>query len=473
MWGVIHSVPSKKGYRPMKRVTWIPALTLLFACTLGSARGGNEAAPVDSQTLVSIATTLPSDSGQVVLASVNEEATLAEEPSPAYEEPAPGPAGPWTIPQPHFFQEHGIKTGGWLQQGITFNGWGPADRFNGPITTNDRSGEYMLNQMWVYFVRPTKTDGDGFDIGGRVDVVYGEDWRFGQCVGLETRIDSPNNFYGMVLPQFYLEVAYNDLTVKAGHFATLTSLELVPAPLNFFYSHSYLMAGYFDPLLVTGLQADYKLNDHWTVVGGFHRGWNLFENPFGGLNFLGGLKWTGDEKRSALSAMVDVGPTITFTGFHDQTSVILVFTHQFSERFWSGTQVTVGSESEGSAITPGVGDTWYGFEQLFTYKLNPKWSAGLRYEWIQNDEGSRIAGIGNVLGTNRGWAGKPGYAGSFSDLSLGLNYRPHPNFALRPEIRWDWFNGPANPNDPVYPLPFGDGAHSSQFTTGLDLIFTF
>ena len=61
----------------------------------------------------------------------------------------------------------------------------------------------MLNQAWLYFVRPTKTDGCGFDIGGRVDVVYGEDWRFGQCDGLENRFDDPNSFYGLVLPQFY------------------------------------------------------------------------------------------------------------------------------------------------------------------------------------------------------------------------------------------------------------------------------
>jgi len=377
---------------------------------------------------------------------------------------------PWKMPQLCALQKLGINTGGWVQQGITYNADQPADGFNGPIATNDRSGEYMLNQTWLYFVRPTKTDGCGFDVGGRVDVVYGEDWRFGQCVGLEDRINGSDDFYGLVLPQFYLEVAYNDLTVKMGHFATLTSLELVPAPMNFFYSHSYLMTGYFDPLLVTGLQADYRLDDNWTVVGGFHRGWQLFENPFDTLNFLGGVKWASDDKRSSISAMVDTGPTVTFTGFHDQTSVIMVVSHQVSERFWSGTQITVGGEANGSALTPGQDDAWYGFEQIFTYKLNPKWSAGLRYEWVQDNEGSRIAGIGNILGSNKGWRGSPGFAGSFSDLSLGLNYRPHPNFVFRPEVRWDWYNGLPNPDGQ---LPFGDFAHSRQFTAAIDLLFTF
>lgn len=399
-------------------------------------------------------------------------------------EEGPGPAEPpqpWKLPQPCIFQELKINMGGWVQQGITGNAWNPPDRFNGPILTNDRAGEYQMNQAWLYFVRPTKTDGCGFDVGGRIDLVYGTDWRFGQCLGLETTFDDPNSFYGLILPQFYLEVAYNDLTVKMGHFATLTSLEVVPAPLNFFYSHTYMMSGYYDPVLVTGLQADYKLNDNWTAIGGFNRGWQLFENPNETLNFLGGVKWASDDKKAALSLMVVAGPTNTFAGFHDVDNLIMTYTYQITERFWSGTQVTIGRENDGSLIDPGHDDTWYGFEQEFTYKLkNPKWSAGLRYEWIRDNEGSRVAGIGNVLGTGRGWGGTPGFVGAFSDLSLGLNYRPHPNFVFRPEIRWDWYDGAPNPQGQ---LPFnttsgpnntgGIVGNSNQFTAAIDMIVTF
>ena len=67
------------------------------------------------------------------------------------------------------FQQAGINVGGWIEQGITYDAWNPVDRFNGPMCINDRSGEYQLNQAWLYFVRPTKTDGCGFDIGGRID----------------------------------------------------------------------------------------------------------------------------------------------------------------------------------------------------------------------------------------------------------------------------------------------------------------
>ena len=241
---------------------------------------------------------------------------------------------------------------------------------------NDRAGEYQLNQAWLYFVKPTKTDGYGWDIGGRIDVVYGTDWRFGQCYGLETSIDDPNSFYGLVLPQFYGEVAVNDLTVKMGHFATFTSLELIPAPLNFFYSHALLACPYFDPVLVTGMQADYKLNDNWTAVGGFNNGSMMFEDPTDTYNFLGGVKRASDDKRSNLSVMVDAGPQVGFTGVHDRTNVIAVYTYQLTERFMYGSQYTAGIEKHGSVIHPGHDASWYGTEQLFTYKLNDKWSAG-------------------------------------------------------------------------------------------------
>ncbi len=451
----------------MKR-TWMSVAVVVLMVHLPGmtfAQDGTRWGPASPSLTALAEPPLPYDSAGAAQATDQQSAASV---APEAAGPDPGDK-PWKLPQPQVLQNHKIDMGGWVQQGITYDGWNPGDRFNGPLCINDRSGEYQLNQAWLYFVRPTKTDGCGWDIGGRIDLVYGTDWRYGQCSGLETRIDDPNSFYGLILPQFYLEVAYNDLTVKMGHFASLTSLELVPAPLNFFYSHSYLMTGYYDPLLVTGLQAEYKLNDNWTAIGGFNRGWQEFENPNDTFNFLGGVKWASDDKKSALSVMVTAGPTMTFAGYHDVDNCIMVYNHQFTERLGSGTQVTVGREND--VFDSGHEDTWYGFEQIFTYKLNnPKWAAGLRYEWVQDNQGSRVGGIGNVLGTDRGWTGAPGFAGAFSDLSLGLNYRPNKNWVVRPEIRWDWYAGSRNL---AGQLPFNDFTASSMFTAAVDAVVTF
>ncbi len=360
--------------------------------------------------------------------------------------------------------------GGWIEQGITFNNLRPEDKYNGPNFCNDRDREYQLNQAWLYFDRPTNTQSGGWDLGGHVDVVYGTDWRFGQCFGLENRFDCNNCFYGLILPQFYGDVAYNNLLIRMGHFATNTSLEKVPAVANFFYSHTYLIGGYFDPLLVTGLQGEYKLGDNWTAVGGINRGWQEFEDPTNSWNFLGGVRWASDDKDRNLSLMVDSGDQVGFTGLHTRNSVIAVYTSNLTQKLQYGSQYTIGQGTNASFIVPGANDNWYGTEQLLTYQLNRKWSAGVRYEYVRDEGGERIAGVGNVLLTDRGWDGLPGFTGSFQDVSLGLNYRPTMNMVVRPETRWDMYDGPRNP---AGQLPYGNHTRSSQFTFACDLIVTF
>ena len=383
--------------------------------------------------------------------------------------PAPAPQ-PWKLPQLSSLKKLGIATGGWVQQGITINNFGSSNTYNGPMAINDLNQQYQMNQAWLYFVKPTDTGGCGFDVGGRIDVVEGTDWRFGDCYGLESEINSPDDYYGLILPQFYLEVAIDDLTVKMGHFATFTSYEFVPAPMNFFYSHAYIMGGYFDPLLVTGLQAEYKLDQHWTAIGGFNRGWLKFNDPSDTLSFLGGVKWANCDKTSTFQVLVDAGPEDGFTGVHDRTTVYMVATRQLNDKLRYGSEYIIGQEKNGSVVSPGQNALWYGLEQVLIRQLNDRWSVGARFEWVRDEDGSRIAGIGNVLGTDKGWLGQPGFAGSWYDVSLGLNYRPHPNIVFRPEVRWDWYHGVPNVANQ---LPFDDYQSTSQFTTAMDMIVTF
>ena len=44
------------------------------------------------------------------------------------------------------------------------------------------------------------------------------------------------------------------------------------------------------------------------------------------------------------------------------------------------------------------------------------------------------------------------------------------NWVVRPEVRWDMYDGPPNP---FGQLPFGNFDRSSQFTFACDLIVTF
>lgn len=375
---------------------------------------------------------------------------------------------PWKLPQPYVLERLGINTGGWFQAGITANGDDSPDGFNGPMLVNDRHGDLQMHQFWLFFERPCETGGYGFDVGGRFDLFYGTDWRAALChgQGLEDRINGLDQLYGLGIPQFYVEVALNKLSVKMGRMAGILGYEMIPPMGNFFYSHSYVIC-YTEPLLITGLMASYELTDQWTALAGFHQGYGRFEDNNALLSFQGGLTWTSFDTRTSLAYAVDAGRNDD-AGLQDQYLHSMVFGHQLTERFRYVLQNDLG-------FLNGVGGLpdaeWYGISQYLLYTLNQRWSAGLRVEWFRDDDGVRILGVGN-LPNARGWLGAPGYAGNFTDLSLGLNWKPKANVILRPEVRWDWYDGPPNAAGP-YPLPFNSGAGRSQFTLAADLIVTF
>lgn len=378
---------------------------------------------------------------------------------------------PWTMPQPGILQRLGFHMGGWLEQGITLNPYNSDDGFNGPVATNDWDDEYQMNQLWLFLDRKADTGGSGWAIGGHLDMIYGTDWRFGINHGLENRI---NGFdfqrYGLVIPQAYVEVAYNDLSVKLGHFAAILDYEAVPAVLNPFYSHSYSY-GYTVPQLVTGVLAEQKLTERVSVLAGFHRGWQMFEDTNDTLDFMGGVKWNSANGRTKIAYAVSVGPQDppgdfnNIPGDQDRFVYSLVVQQQLTERLQYVCVHNLGTERNAPAT--GTDAEWYGINQYFLYKLNACWSANLRAEWMRDDDGVRIAGPGNIPGVYA-WSGR-GFAGNFFDITAGLNWRPHANLVVRPECRWDWYDGPAGPTG----LPFDGGNEANQFTFGVDAIVTF
>ena len=276
----------------------------------------------------------------------------------------------------------------------------------------------------------------------------------------------------MVIPQAYLELAYNDLSVKLGHFAAILDYEAIPAILNPFYSHSYSY-GYTVPQLVTGFLADYKLTDQFSLQAGMHRGWMQFEDYNDNWDVMAGFKWQSCDKKTELRYALSSGKQ--GFPFDDENRFVysLVFQHQMNESLKYVLVHNLGVESD-IAEFRGATAEWYGLNQYFLYTINKCWAANVRAEWLRDDDGARIAGPGNVPGIYA-WPGA-GYAGHFFEVSLGLNWRPTSNWLIRPEVRWDWYEGPesflAKPlGKPA--LPFGNGASDHQTTFGVDAVFTF
>jgi hypothetical protein len=127
----------------------------------------------------------------------------------------------------------GWSAGGWLQLGYTSDALPAFNTYDDVL---------QLQQAWLYAEKAIDTS-CGFDIGGRIDYLYGTDGPNTQAFGTDPRgwdNDWDNGSqYGWAMPQLYLEAGYGDLSVKAGHFYTIIGHEVVPAPENFFYSHAY------------------------------------------------------------------------------------------------------------------------------------------------------------------------------------------------------------------------------------------
>ncbi|MDH3718845.1 MAG: porin [Planctomycetota bacterium] len=364
----------------------------------------------------------------------------------------------------------GISLGGHLQQGVTTNSRNPtnppAGVGNFPATQwNYRNDEYMLNQLLLTVGRETDTDGCGWDIGGEVDIVYGTDYIFLQSRGLETRGDLTNHWnsdegvgndgnglMGIALPQMYLEVAHDDLTVMLGHFYHPLGYERRVPTENDYYSNTYGFTFSFEQFQVTGVNADWKLNDRVTIGGGFTRGMENWEDNNDNLNGFGVLNWTSCDDNTSFSFVFDIGKeddagrairylhsVIFETEIHDRWSYVFYSDFGFQQ----------------DALAGGGTAYWYNIVQYVAYQINPCWTAGIRFEWFDDIDGFIVDPT-------------PG-PGVFYDLTLGLNYKPNDNVILRPEVRWDWFD--ADPG--VGPGPFGDGTERSQFMAAVDVIFTF
>jgi len=380
-------------------------------------------------------------------------------------------------------KERGITIGGWTAQSYTWNPGRPADRFNGPVTWTDRSNDYQLNQQYLYVERATNTDGDGWDIGGRADGMFGTDARFTTAAGLETGINNNGNrFYKTAFPQFYGEVAYNNLKVKMGHFYSPVGYFVVPTINNFFNSLPYTFQ-YGEPFTHMGMLATWTMNDHWTIGSGFIRGWDNFGGFNPNLGYLGTLTWTGDANDSLAFVYIQdhepdansVGVTPPAGGrvFTSRYLHTLVYSKQFDDNWTWVAQSDLGVQ--GAAFGPGTRTArWYGLNQYLFYKVNDSWTWGVGYEWFRDEAGFRV---GNLFPSAYGpsSSGNPvaaGFAGNFNQCTVGPQWRPNgsKNLMVRPNARWDWYGGSRNG---AAQLPYDSGTRSQQFILGTDVVLIY
>ncbi|MSR58713.1 MAG: hypothetical protein EXS05_13850 [Planctomycetaceae bacterium] len=373
--------------------------------------------------------------------------------------------------------------GGSTVQSFVVNTAVPGDQDNGPTTFTDRSNEYQLNQTWLYLERATDTSERDFDFGGRVDILYGTNYRWMTSAGFEDRwsINTNQAFYGVALPNAYLETAYRDVKVKAGHFVSPVGYFTVDTTQNFFFSIPYTYQ-YGEPFTHWGSLATWTVNDQFTLGGGVTRGWDNFNGSGSGSHGVGGL-WTATYAFDNQVSIACVGtvsnefnhqqnPNINYSNRYLQ-SVVLSAPLSDSLNYVAQSDFGTQGNAYDSSGTRAIGRArWYGLNQYLFYTVNPCWTWGLNFEWFRDEGGFRVGSVLPTLSTpGSSVSGLPGnrfgYIGNFYQLTVGPKWTPNPNLFVRPNLRADWFQGTAA--NPGHLQPFNDGQQTNQLIVGLDV----
>jgi Putative beta-barrel porin-2, OmpL-like. bbp2 len=368
-------------------------------------------------------------------------------------------------------------------QSFVVNPSSPKDHFNGPVTWTDRANEYQLNQQWIYVERTTDTSRGDFDLGCRIDFLYGTNYRWTTSAGLEDlwNINVAESFYGLSMPQAYVETAWRDVKVKWGHFISPIGYFTVDTTQNFFFTLPYTYQ-YGEAFTHWGALATWTVNDQLVVGSGVTRGWDNFNGAGSGshgVGWLGTAAYTFESKAS----IAYVG--MASNEFNNQLNPRPNYSTRYLQSLVYSTPVvdklnyviqtdfaTQGNTFDFSGARQIGTSRWYGINQYLFYIQNEKLAWGLNFEWFRDQGGYRV---GTLLPTltyptskARGLASdRYGYVGNFYQLTFGPKWTPTKSLFIRPNVRFDWFDGIAS--NPGSLQPFGNGNRKNQVLIGADV----
>jgi len=334
-----------------------------------------------------------------------------------------------------------FTVGGWTQVGYSNNNDG---------AFNTRPDKFNLNQQWMY-IEKIADGSDGFGWGGRIDAIYGQDAANTQAFGNNFgRYDFSDSFnygaqYGWAIPQAYAQVAYDNVSVKVGHFFTLQGYEVVAATGNFFYSHALTM-NYTEPFTHTGALATITVSDQLEVYAGWVAGWDSgFDRLNGASAWHGGFKVTPMENMSFIYTSTAGNLGWIGDGYSQSAIVTTNVTDQLTSVIGSDLVHTNAGVYPAGAPSGNTFNSISAYNYLI-YQINDRTGVGMRNEW------TKVDGI------------------SYNSFTAGFNYKPVANVVVRPEYRYNYSaagdNMPAGGRNPL-------GIEVNQGILAVDAILTY
>ena len=402
--------------------------------------------------------------------------------------PAAAPAPAADAPPPGLWID-GIHIYGQLDAGIMGNPSGPADGLNFGRLFDDHANQVQLNQLLLTANKPLDTKNSDYQLGFKVQFMYGSDARYTQFLGELNCVD-PNQRYQLDVVEANVLAHLPWLTsggidVKAGQYPTPLGYETIDPSTNPFYSHSYIF-NFAAPFKQTGLLAVTHVNEMLDIYSDIDTGTNTTFGPLGdnngaiggvggfNLTLLGGnltilaLTHFGPDDATRLLSPLGVNANGQWRFYND-----LVVTYKASDALTLVTETAWARDGYGVAGKPANA---IGIAQYASYSLTDTLTLNGRVEFFRDDNNFFVASYPSnnapVL-AQQGFApfvhAAPGTNTSYGEMTIGVTWKPTlpapiTGLAIRPEIRWD--HAFTNNN------PFNAQMDNNSVTLGIDAVLT-
>ncbi|MBQ6615307.1 MAG: outer membrane beta-barrel protein [Thermoguttaceae bacterium] len=333
-------------------------------------------------------------------------------------------------------------TGGVQEYGVA-GGW---DYFgeggNSAIGLNIDNTGFQLYELYAAGSREYKLDSD-WKFLVQADFLYGTDARLYQSGNRFDYMALSKGQYGLAIPQLYAGLGTDKFNVIVGKFACP-----VDNPGDaFFVSTSYNPW----PYTHMGALATWEPCDGVSISGGWMQGWDEAFDPDSDSSVI----WFGAGKQLTkaikLSYMMYAGNML---GYENTYSHCIVLETKLSDK------LTYYLEYDFMSLVNGVdgvpNSKLWGLLNSFIYEINEKVQAGIRFEYQEELAADKVVGRFEMT---LGYSIKP-----FKDCKprhkrscLCADRIMSGELVIRPEIRYDSWNGMNVFNDSTKPYQFSGG----------------
>lgn len=262
-------------------------------------------------------------------------------------------------------------------------------------------------------------------IGGKVELSFGDDADI--IASYPKSLHSPPLGSGtqVDLTQAYLSFTGGAVSVLLGKFETLAGAEVIENTGNYNYSRSILF-GYAVPFTHTGGRVTVAATPKLNLIAGLNKGWDTTStlsanNDSNSLTLELGGAWT-PSKAFGLTAQGYTGKVPQGGNLLNMNRGLIDFVATFHAT--DALTFVLNGDNGSQTNVPGIGTAhWDGVAGYVNYAFSPKFSAALRGEFFNDQQGFRT-----------------GLVQQWKEVTLSGTYNLTSNLFVRGEVRGDRSN---------------------------------